>query len=405
MKILYVVPYVPSLIRVRPYNLIRYLSDRGHQVTVATLWSSADEENDIHAIRPHCKEVVGESISRLRSYANSIIALPTRTPLQAVYSWSPSFAAQLAKLVSANKFDIIHFEHLRSVKYGIYLLNQYPDLPIVWDSVDCISLLFRWASQQSQSIFGRLITRLELKRTERFEGHLINRFNQILVTSPLDKQALSKLGSDGNRSNNITVLTNGVDLNYFHPLQNDLRAPATLVVSGKMSYHANITMVLYLVRKIMPYVWDSRPDVRLQIVGKDPSSEIKALGSQTGVEVIGSVPDLRPYLQHATIAVTPILYGVGIQNKVLEAMACATPVVATPQAVSAINVNDRQNVFVEQEPAAFAKAILMLLSDPEKRQRIGNAGYKFVKKHHQWSGIAADLEKIYQEVRRVRQLA
>ncbi|NIW43885.1 MAG: glycosyltransferase, partial [Gammaproteobacteria bacterium] len=116
--------------------------------------------------------------------------------------------------------------------------------------------------------------------------------------------------------------------------------PETVVITGKMSYHANITMAVYLAEEIMPRVWAERPGVQLEIVGKDPSPEVQNLGEHKNVSVIGGVPDLRPYIQKATVAAAPILYGVGIQNKVLEAMACGTPVVVTPQAVSAIDVND-----------------------------------------------------------------
>jgi sugar transferase (PEP-CTERM/EpsH1 system associated) len=405
MKILYVVPYVPSLIRVRPYNLIRFLGKRGNQVTVATLWSNAQEEQDLQALLPYCHDVQALPISRWRSYVNSATALPSRTPLQAVYSWSPAFAALLEQLTQIEKFDIIHVEHLRGAKYALHLRAKRPSIPIVWDSVDCISLLFRWATQRSRSLFSRLLTRLEVGRTERFEGQLIDRFDRVLVTSPIDKEALINLTPNTKRAENITVLTNGVDLDYFRPDPGQTRAPATVVVSGKMSYHANITMVLYLAREIMPHVWASRPDVRLQIVGKDPSPEIQALAKQEAIDITGSVPDLSTYLQRATMAVTPILYGVGIQNKVLEAMACATPVVSTPQAVSAINVQDGREVRVAQEPAAFARAILELLDNPEKRQQIGAAGREFVEKNHQWSGLAADIEKIYQEVCHARGIA
>lgn len=402
MKILYVVPYVPNLIRVRPYNLIRFLSTRGHEVTVATLWSSPGEYQDARVLEAQCHKVEALQISRWRSLVNCIAALPTSTPLQAVYSWQPAFAQKLDELARMD-FDIVHIEHLRGVKYGLYLRHKHPKLPIVWDSVDCISLLFRWAAQRSGNLLKRWLTRFEVGRTQKYEGKLIAPFEQVLVTSPIDQKALAELAPPTS-STKITVLTNGVDLDYFQPGTETQRAPATLVVSGKMSYHANITMVLYLVKEIMPHVWASRPDAQLQIVGKNPSKEIQALGEKTEVQVIGSVPDLRPYLQKASAALTPILYGVGIQNKVLEAMACATPVVSTPQAVSALQVQIGKDILVEQDPQAFAKAILSLLNNPNAQQEIGQAGRAYVEKHHQWPHIASDLENIYQEIRHTQGL-
>ena len=87
-----------------------------------------------------------------------------------------------------------------------------------------------------------------------------------------------------------------------------------------------------------------------------------------------------------------------LQNKVLEAMACGTPVVSTPQAVSAIQAQVGRDISVAQEPKAYADEVLTLLSNPKKRDEIGQAGRAFVEKHHQWSSLAADLENIYMEV-------
>lgn len=397
MKILFIVPYVPSLIRVRPYNLIRSLSENGHEVTVATLWNSDEEEQDMRELEPYCHTVRGVRVPKSRSYLNSLLALPTRTPLQVVYSWLPAFENLLDQL-DPEGFDVIHVEHLRGVRYALYLKEKYPGLPIVWDSVDCISLLFRWASQRSRSFFGRWLTRFELSRTERYEGDLVRKFDRVLVTSPIDKQALLELANLPQDHPLVQVLTNGVDLDYFQPDADVQRDPSTVVITGKMSYHANITMALNLAEEIMPLVWAENPDVKLQIVGKDPSTDVQKLGDDPKIEVVGSVPDLRPYLQQATVAAAPILYGVGIQNKVLEAMACGTPVVVTPQAVSAIQVSDGQQVMIGADPYSFAQKILELLEDPQKRKLVGENGLIYVTEHHKWTTLAHDLGEIYQAV-------
>ena len=120
----------------------------------------------------------------------------------------------------------------------------------------------------------------------------------------------------------ITVLPNGVDLDYFCPSP-EPRRPATVVISGKMSYHANVTAALHLVEGIMPLVWRERPGVKVTIVGANPPRPIRQLAQRFPgqVEVTGTVPDVRPYLRRASLAAAPVPYGAGIQNKVLEAMA------------------------------------------------------------------------------------
>lgn len=405
MNILFIVPYVPNLIRVRPYNLISALQKRGNRVTVMTIWTNEQERKEAEDLKQNGFEVDGISIPRSRSMVNSLLALPSRTPLQAVYSWSPELAHKItSRLVGKDgkfAFDVAHVEHLRGSRYGLYLnglsLSGMPRLPVVWDSVDCITLLFRQASARSKSFFGRWLTRFDLGRTENYEGWLLGQFRQVLVTSPADKAALLSLNKDASKSPCIHVLPNGVDLETFAPDPAVQRAPAELVISGKMSYHANVTMTLNLVQNIMPLVWERRPDVKLTVVGKDPPNEIRALAQNPAIHVTGTVKELQLYLQRATIAVVPITYGVGIQNKVLEAMACATPVVSSPQAVSSLEIRAGKDLLVAPDAPAFAAAILELLQDPQRREVVGQAGRGYVEVHHRWSNIAAQLETIYAE--------
>ncbi len=404
MRILFVVPYTPNQIRVRPYSLIRSLTDRGHQVTVLTLSSGPADQADGAKLAEYCHQVISLPLSRWRSLWNCLVALPSRRPLQSVYSWQPELADQLDVIADGQNgqmpFDVAHVEHLRGARYGLHLLEKTQlnnaRLPIVWDSVDCISYLFEQAADQSESLFGRWVTRFELERTRHYEGWLLSQFNHILVTSQVDKQALIDLSPPSLSIPDISILPNGVDLDYFRPSKQIMRDPATLVVSGKMSYHANVTMVLYLVRKVMPFVWSSRPDVKLMIVGKDPSSDIQKLDQHPAITVTGMVKDMRPYLQKATVAVAPLTYGAGVQNKVLEAMACATPVVATPQVTMGLNAVAGQDLLVAQDAADFADRITGLLGDPDRQQAIGANGRAYVESHHQWKTVAKQLEEIYQ---------
>jgi glycosyltransferase involved in cell wall biosynthesis len=289
-------------------------------------------------------------------------------------------------------------EHLRGSRYGLLAKSFVPQYPVVWDSVDCISLLFRRAAIYSKKRINRWITRFELKRTERYEEWLFSQFDHTLVTSRADREALLALGNTHRNDSRVQILPNGVDLDYFLPHTPERREPSTLVISGKMSYHANITMTLNLCQVVMPKIWAKRPEVKLWIVGKDPSREILELGTDPRVTVTGTVEDIRPYLQRATVAVAPLAYGVGIQNKILEALSCATPVVTTPQGISALEVTPGRDLLVAQEPEAFAEQVLQLLLNPQQRQCIGQAGRLYVEQHHKWETIAAQLEGTYLEL-------
>lgn len=441
MNILYIVPNPPSLVRVRPYNLVRHLCSRGHQITVATVWSNAEERSDVEHLRAQGIEVIAVPLPKGQVMRNLLRALGTGVPLQAYYAYSPTLAQQVQRLltsVEGQRFDLIHIEHLRGAQYGLAIRNPSARLrtgsrfaiPIVWDSVDCITYLFEQAAAHSRSRKGRLMARLELARTRRHEARLVRGFQHTLVTSPIDKAALEELADGklqiadskrwadawGQSNENhllaishkpyaISLLPNGVDLAYFTPADKP-REPAAIIFSGKMSYHANVTAALHLVNDIIPHVWAQRPDVQVWIVGKDPSREIRALAGDGGgpsavggrVTVTGTVPDIRPYLRRATLAVAPLSYGAGIQNKVLEAMACGTPVVVSPQAVSALEAVAGEHLLVADDATTFAQHILDLLADQAWQRRLGMAGRRYVEQHHDWDRIAECLEQIYTAV-------
>jgi glycosyltransferase involved in cell wall biosynthesis len=411
MRILYVTPYAPNRIRVRPFQLLHALVERGHTVTLGAIWSDADECADLAHLREQGVQVVDGRLPAMRSLLNCLLALPTASPLQAAYSWQPGFAKRLARLAQDEPFDVVHVEHLRGSRYGLYLKRRLAasglTTPVVWDSVDCITHLFRQASDRSATRKGRLVTRFELGRTSRYEPRLLAAFDHTLVTSPADRQALLELASNaglGDLRDRIRVLPNGVDLAYFVPDETP-REPATLVLSGKMSYHANVTAAQQLVREIMPRVWARRPEVAVWIVGKDPARAVLSLANEAEkgrVWVSGTVPDLRPYLRRATIALAPVPYGAGIQNKVLEAMACGAPVIASAQAVSALNIHAGTECRVAHHPGEFAEQILALLENPSQGRELGRAGRAFVEQNHAWSRIGGDLEQLYVSLRPTR---
>ena len=425
LNLLMIIPYAPTLIRTRPYNLLKGLLRNGHKVTLATLWENEAERKALDEWRALGANVLACELTRKRKLINLILALPTRKPLQSVYCLEP----KLLQLIQENwleqsnkgeKYSAVHIEHLRGAQYGLAIkqwiqhldkIEAHTRQPLfVWDSVDCISLLFEKAARGSRSLFGRIATSVDLPRTRGYEGWLVNQFDHTLVTSEIDRDALGELG-DVHQSKHakkyqvkiskppITVLPNGVDLETFIPNYGE-RKKATIVMTGKMSYHANVTAVFYLVESVMPLVWEKCPEAKVQIVGANPPADIRAMASRYpgNVDVTGTVPSVAAYLREATLAAAPIAYGVGIQNKVLEAMACATPLVCTSQAVSALKAKPGHDLLVCDSPDELAHDILRLLSDSVLCNSVGAAGRHYVEAWHSWAAIVMQLEEIYQAV-------
>lgn len=391
MKIAYIVPYVPNQIRTRSYNLISSLTELGHDVDVFTVGSNDADLADAKLLKARC--VYYEHQPLWRSLFNSALAVPSNKPLQSVYSWNPKLAARLQSLLP--KYDVLHVEHLRGASYGTFVKSHFPSVPVVWDSVDCISYLFKQASSQGGGLFGKFMTRFELERTRSTEGRLLGTFDHVLVTSAADKDALLDTVPLGTNPAPITVLSNGVDQDYFRLNPEIERDPDTLVFSGKMSYHANVSMVMYLFNEIMPRLWAKRPSVRLVVVGKDPPASIRKLADSGRVIVTGTVDDIRPYLWKAVGAVVPLVYGAGVQNKILEAMATATPVITNSKVLSSLAVTPGKELLVADSPEEFARSALRLIEDPILQKDVGDAGLMYVRTHHSWRESARKMVEIY----------
>jgi glycosyltransferase involved in cell wall biosynthesis len=277
-------------------------------------------------------------------------------------------------------------------------------VPTVYDSVDCISLLFEQAARSGAQLRSRLMTAVDLARTRRYEAQLLTRYDRVVVTSRRDRDALEELACHylppAARAAPITVVTNGVDMEYFQPREDAGRRDGrTVVFTGKMSYHANVAAVLYFARDVLPHIWAQDPEVRFQIVGKNPPETVQQLATDGRIQVTGTVDDLRPYLSQAMVAVCPALYAVGIQNKVLEAMAMGTPVVSTPAGCAALAADESREVLIAEGEEALAAAILQVLADPALARCLSAAGRRYVEAHHSWEAGARRLVGVYERAR------
>ena len=392
MRILFALPYVPSLIRVRPYNLIRQLA-QDHEVTVVAI-GAEEEMADASALRElRCTVVVvpfrlGEAIN------NCLKAAIRREPLQAAVCRSRYLEQAFCSLLANRPFDVVHIEHLRAA----HLRALVPDgFPTLFDSVDCISLLLKRTLQSSHSLRQRVVAAVELGRTKAYEARLLSSFDTVVATSPEDCSALRSLEGRAR----VVVVPNGVDLQYFRPLAGP-REPATIVLSGKMSYHANVTAALHFARDIFPLVRKMRPEARLRIVGSNPPRSVRDLARDPAISVIGYLPDIREAVGSATVAVCPVIVKVGIQNKVLEAMAMGVPVVCTRQGHAGLIARPDEDLLVADNPAEFAEHVCRLLADPNLCQRLGRAGREYVEAHHRWTVAAQSLEALYREAVQTR---
>ena len=400
MRILFVTPYPPSRIRVRGYGFLTELQ-REHEVTVLTQCASEQELADAEALRNQGYTLIVVQEPKRQAALRSGRALFSSIPLQVAYARSALFARAIQDLSAQHSFDVVHVEHLR----GIASMEQFVRThPLVWDAVDCISLLCKHTIVAGPSLRVRMVARLEHERTRRYEARLLSQLQHIVVTSERDRQAMIELHrsqtgdlvrSDEEFGVDVNVLPNGVDLEYFHPVPQERRR-FNIVFSGKMSYHANVATALYLCQQIMPLIWQQLPEATLTIVGSKPPKAIQLLARDPRVEVTGYVHDIRPYVRRAEVMLSPMVYSVGIQNKVLEAMALGTPVVVAAQAAEALEAHPGRDLLVANTAQEFANETLRLMRDAELHSTLSQSGRRYVEEQHNWRVVTDRLIGIYQ---------
>jgi polysaccharide biosynthesis protein PslH len=222
------------------------------------------------------------------------------------------------------------------------------------------------------------------------EQYAVKQFHLCTAVAEADARMLRALAPNVP----VHVVPNGVDAEYFAPQALEER-PNSVIFFGAMSFPPNVTAVLHFYQNILPIIRQEIPDAEFIIAGRDPAPAIQQLKDQPGVIITGLVDDLRPWLAQASIMICPMVMGSGIKNKVLEAMAMARPVVSTSLGVEALEVKDRSEVWIADDPAAFARAVVELLRCADKRYQLGQSGRDFVLRRYTWEVCAAKYDALY----------
>ena len=311
MQLLYVTPRFPypplkgdQLIF---FHRLRLLGRR-HDIALLTFAEDEAELDGARELAGFCSSIDAVVLPRWRSVVNVATGAPfSQLPLQVLYFRSREFRQKLEALVARVPFDVVHAYFHRVVPF----VDRLPT-PTVLDLMDSMQLR---AERNAENEHGpkRLLWKEELRRVRGFEREVAGRFDRVVVVSERDREQI--------RGDNVEVIPNGVDADEFAP-RPELREPATIVFSGNMSYEPNVHAVQWFVDESLPRVRSAVPGAMLRIVGSNPSRAVHELAQRDGVEVTGYVDSMADALNRAAVAVAPMVSGSGIQNKILEALAC-----------------------------------------------------------------------------------
>jgi sugar transferase (PEP-CTERM/EpsH1 system associated) len=374
------IPYPPNKgDKIRSFHLLRTLAER-HTVHLGAFVDDPADWDHLDVLRKFCGETCLRPLSPTGAKLRSATGLLTAEPLSVAYYRDRTLSRWVLDLASRRPLAGVFAFSSSMGQYAEHLPLQTGAVRVL-DFCDVDSDKWRqYAASHGWPL--RLIYAREASRLADTEARYVRGFDASCVVSEAEARILRS--GAGGHLDRIRVVSNGVDAEYFDPACSFDRpfAPGVqpIVFTGAMDYHANVDGVRWFAHKVFPLIHKHVPSAVFAVVGSSPVPEVSALAEESGIIVTGRVPDVRPYLAHAAVVVAPLRIARGVQNKVLEALAMARPVVATENAVQGIPEAGVAGVCIRSRPDEFADAVVERLSTPEAAPR----GRLFVREHYDW---------------------
>lgn len=373
--------------KLKIYNLAKRLC-KNHTIYLATFLQEKDDYKYLKDLERIFKKII---VVYLPSYLSKIkcgFGIPSNKPFNILYFRSKKLRKLINEFVTENKIDVVYTQHLRMSQYTYAFKN----VKKVLDLPDAYSLYWKRRASVKKNIFNRLISSVEESRIIKYE-EILHYYDLILVCSDEDKEYLIKTHG----LKNIKILPNGVDLDHFHSDNHNYSKADRIIFTGFIPFSPNVDAVCYFVKEIFPEVLNRFPQVRFYIVGQKPTKRVLRLQSDK-VIVTGMVKDLSAEYDKSSVAVSPIRYGAGTMNKVLEPMAVGVPVVSTPVGFSGLKINPGEGVILASTTREFTDCVIKLLSDENLRRTTGQLGKKVIQEKYSWDSIAQQLEGYFLEI-------
>ena len=384
-EILYIahrIPYPPNKgDKIRSFHEIKHLSAR----FTIDLVCLADAPGDIQwkgALKAYCRRVDIFPLKPMMGKLKGIFSLMTGRSISEGYFYHLGMAKTIKQRLSHTHYRAILCFSSPMARY-LELETNLKDCLRIMDFCDLDS--DKWLQYANRTRFPlNCLYRMEGGRLFAFEKKINQTFDASVFVS--DKEA-SLFKTVFPRARNVSAIPNGVDRQYFSPNSHkpfsDKEGP-TLMFAGVMDYYANVDGVLWFCKKIYPLIVHAFPTIRLIIAGSNPAPEIQRLHRKQNIVVTGFVPDMRPWYARADICVVPLRIARGVQNKVLEAMAMAKPVVSTPTALQGVSAVPGRHLVAADTPKKFAKGVLDLLTHPLDAEKMGQQAAAYVASTHNW---------------------
>jgi len=403
MNILWIshfVPYPPKGGNLqRSYNLLKEVAKKNRVYLIAfnqkaVLPTAKDVQEAIKELKRFCDTVeileIPSDASKFSWYYLVSCSFFSKYPYTVNWTKSYDMHSKIKRLAQRFHFDLAHFDTIGLAEY----IRDIGSISKVLNHHNIESDMMLRRAFNERNLLKKTYFLLEASKLKKYEKRFCPKFDYNIAVSELDKKVLKK--TVGNI--NIAVVPNGVDTNYFQPYRKNIKNN-TLIFCGRLNAYPNEKGLIYFCKKVWPLLKQTIPQLQLRIIGRNPPKRIKKLASsQIGIEVVGYVDDIRPYVAEAEVYVCPIWDGGGTKLKILDALAMGKAVVATTIACEGIDVIPGKNVLIADTPIEFLEHIEILLQNSELKDKLGYHGRQLVEERYSWLIVGKKLNEVYSEV-------
>jgi glycosyltransferase involved in cell wall biosynthesis len=387
------------------YHLVRHLAPRGHQLDLLAYYNDVADPKLVakYAHWFRAVELIREPYRPSLNYLSRLLVPYTMFPRKGNDAWSATMWSAIRTALLQRKYDaVLLFGGIHVYEFR----NLLRDVPTVIVPYESYSLyLTRKLAQQTTRVTQAYV-RLQLWMAKQYERRMFTGFSRLVVISEVDAAMIRRL----NPRYPLTVIEQGIDSDYFKPTHYSSNDPANffdnflpygaapgeqqVIFFGNFDYEPNLDAAMFLIDSIFPRIRNKLPDVKLLIVGNGAPTHVH----KTNVEIIGRVPDLRPYIEQSQVFICPLRVGAGIKNKVLESMALAKAIVATPLSLEGLVLVPGEHALIGNTAQELATAAIELLQDEPRRTAMGAANRSLIEAHYSWQRTAETYEALLKEL-------
>ena len=421
MRILFltqIVPYPPDAgPKVKTWNLIRYLCELGHEVSLAT-FVRPDEEQHLAVLEELCHQVFAVPFkrSKIEDFGYLIRSLFSGRPFLVERDNLKRMRTLVDELLTHQEIDAIHADQLTMTQYALphraqFKSNDLGNANLVSEIshplciFDAHNAVYKILERMSGNIpwYLRPFANFEARKIKQFEGKIVTEFDHTLSVTENDRIAL--LSAVNSRANGkiqvepaISVVPIAVNPNEISPVQLQEKSKKILTL-GSLHYPPNADGIRWFIEQVYPRIRGKKPDANLTIIGKNPPADFIQFAEQNPehVSVTGYAPDLEPYLKDTSVLVIPVRAGGGMRVRILEGLAYGQAIVTTTVGLEGIEAKSGKEVLVADEPQDFAEAVLELMNNFELRCEIAKNGRDLIERKYDWQVVLKKVKDIYQE--------